>query len=195
MLKLLERLFHELDAHHLTYCHWKSNMALPAGLEGRTDIDLLLRPESAAAFGTIMRRLGLRQAEMGDGEAFPDMEHYYGLDEQTGVLAHVHTYYAVITGESLAKNYRLPLGEMLFANRHRQEGVWVPTKSAELVIFTVRMMLKHTALVELLLLMRDRRRVKEEADWLTEGGLIRESLGVLREWLPVGVAARLSRWV
>jgi thymidylate kinase len=184
MLKIIQRLIENLDASGLPYCHWKSNMALAAGLEGRTDIDLLLRPESAAAFGTILQGLDFRQADTEDGEQFPAMEHYYGLDEESGVLAHVHIYYAVITGESLTKNFQLPLEEMLFGNLRRQDGVWVPTKGAELIIFTVRMMLKHTTPVELLLLMRDWPKVKQEAVWLTEGGSIRDSLRLLREWLP-----------
>ena len=44
------------------------------------------------------------------------------LDPETGTLVHVHAYYRVITGESLAKNYRLPIEEMLLANT-RREGI------------------------------------------------------------------------
>jgi thymidylate kinase len=185
MLKLIRSLIDELEATDLTYCHWKSNMALPVALEGRTDLDLLVRPESAEAFRAILLHLHFRQADTEDGERFPAMEHYYGFDEETGALAHVHAYYAVITGESLTKNYRLPIEEMLLCNRRMQEGVRVPTKGAELVIFTVRMMLKHTSLVELLLLARDWKNVRREAAWLTEGGSTREALRLVNEWLPV----------
>ena len=79
-----------------------------------------------------------------DGESFPSLEHYFALDEESGLLAHVHAYYRVITGESLSKNYRFPVEEMLLQNTRAEDSVRVPTKSAELVVFTLRMMLKHT---------------------------------------------------
>ena len=85
------------------------------------------------------------------------------------MLAHVHVYFRVITGESLAKNYRLPLEQMLLQNTRELDSVRVPTQGAELVTFTVRMMMKHTVLAELLLLARgkNRKAMQQEATWLT----------------------------
>jgi thymidylate kinase len=108
------------------------------------------------------------------------------------MLAHVHVYFRVITGQSLAKNYRLPLEQMLLQNTRELDSVRVPTQGAELVTFTVRMMLKHTALVELLLLARGRGRklLQEEASWLTragspsENGPLAESVDLARCCLP-----------
>ena len=170
MLNKVRRLIDELNANSLTYCHWKSNLALAASLAGRTDIDLLVHGDDAAAFRAILRRQDFRQTDIQDAEPFPAMEHYFGLDQESGILVHVHAYYAVVTGESLAKNYQLPVEEMLFQNRREQDGVWVPTRSAEFVVFTVRMMLKHTSLVELLLLARDWKKVRQEAAWLAGSG-------------------------
>jgi thymidylate kinase len=195
MLNIIQRLVDELNAAGLTYCHWKSNMALPASLAGQTDLDLLLRPASADAFEVVMRRLGFRQTDMQSTEPFPEMAHYFGLDEQSDVLVHVHVYYAVITGESLAKNYRLPLEDMLFENLREQDGMRVPTKSAELVIFTLRMMLKHTSLIELALLAREWSKIKQEATWLIERGTVSESLGLVRRWLPTIDPRLFSRCV
>jgi hypothetical protein len=184
MLTKIQTLIDELNAGGLTYCHWKSNLALPASLEGRTDLDLLIHRESGAAFKAMLRRLDFRQADMRDPDPLPAMEHYYALDEPSGKLVHVHAYYAVITGESLAKNYRLPIEEMLFRNTRRQDGVRVPIKSAELIVFTLRMLLKHTSLVELFMLARDWKKVKQEAAWLTECGSTVESMRLISRWLP-----------
>src|SRR5215216_6331582 len=117
MLNLINNFIKELNATGMVYCHWKSNIRLAASLDGQTDIDLLLHREDADAFRAILRQLHFRQAQLDDDQPFPAMEHYYAPDEESGVLVHVHVYYAVITGESLAKNYRFPLDEMLFRNR------------------------------------------------------------------------------
>lgn len=130
-------------------------MALAEALAGQTDIDLLIHRRDATLFRTILSQLGFRPAVAQDGESFLSVEHFFALDEESGVLVHVHAYFRVITGESLVKNYRLPIEEMLLQNTREVDSVRVPTKSAELVVFTVRMMMKHTSVVELALLARD----------------------------------------
>jgi thymidylate kinase len=60
----------------------------------------------------------------------------------------------------------------------------VPAKSAELVVFTLRMMLKHTSLLELLLLARYWKQVEREIGWLLESDSIAETLGHVNCWLP-----------
>src|SRR6476661_6452637 len=113
MLKLIHQLIDELNATGLPYCHWKSNLWLAAALEGETDLDLLIPRDGARAFRAILDRLEFRPAQLGGDAPFPAMEHYIGFDTERGVLVHVHAYYAVITGESLAKNYRFPIEAML----------------------------------------------------------------------------------
>jgi thymidylate kinase len=195
MLKIIHQLIEELNAKGLTYCHWKSNLALTAALEGQTDLDLLIAREAIGTFRAILSRLDFRSAQMAEADAFPAMEHYFAFDTESGVLVHVHAYYEVITGESLAKNYRFPIEAMLFQNRREQDGVWVPAKSAELVVFTIRMMLKHTSLVELLLLMRDWSTVQQETAWLMEAGALDEALSLVTEWLPSVDVALFSQCV
>lgn len=184
MLSKVCALVTELDQQQIRYCHWKSNLALAEALAGQTDIDLLVHRQDATTFRTILSQLGFRPALLKDGEPFPAVEHYFALDETTGILAHVHAYFRVITGESLAKNYRLPIEEMLLQNTDRVAGVPVPTRSAELVVFTIRMMLKHTTGVELALLLRDWRQVEREIAWLMERAVLAETLDLVRCWLP-----------
>jgi thymidylate kinase len=69
--------------------------------------------------------------------------------------------------------------------------VRVPRQGAELVVFTVRMMLKHTALVELLLLARgkSRKQLQQEALWLTQAAAgssdaLSEARELAGRWLP-----------
>jgi thymidylate kinase len=183
MLTKIRELIENLNS-NVKYCHWKSNFSLTQALSGKTDIDILVRRTDAYLFRTIMNKLCFRPAIAHDIASFPSVEHYFALDEESGDLVHVHAYYRVITGESLTKNYRLPIEEMLLADTWEVESIRLPAKSAELVIFTLRMMLKHTSLVELVMLARDWKHVKREVLWLLEIDPLEESLNLVKHWLP-----------
>jgi len=184
MLSKVSELIEELNKSGISYCHWKSNSALAEAVSGQTDMDLLVHRKDANLFRTILSQLCFKPAITTDGEPFPSVEHYFAVDEESGVLAHVHAYFRVITGESLSKNYRFPIEEMLLQNTREVDSVRVPTKSAELVVFTLRMMLKHTSLIELVLLARYWKQVQQEIEWLLESGPIDETLSFVNCWLP-----------
>jgi thymidylate kinase len=180
----IKKFIEQLNSSDIRYCHWKSNYLLTESLSGRTDIDLLVDRTDAKQFRNILNQLNFKPAVTTNGDPFPSVEHYYAHDEQSGIIVHVHAYYRVITGESLTKNYRFPIEEMLLQNTRELKSVRVPTQSAELIIFTLRMMLKHTSLVELILLKRYWKEVKKEIEWLLETGTINDSKILVRDWLP-----------
>ena len=184
MLTTIKKLIDELNSSGMRYCHWKSNSALAETVSGRTDVDLLIARQDAHLFRSILNRLSFRPATNTDGKPFPSTEHHYAFDSDSGIFVHVHAYYRVITGESLTKNYRLPLEDMLLENTREEGSVRVPTKGAELVIFTLRMMLKHTSMIELALLSRYGKQVQDEINWLTEADGLDEASGLLSRWLP-----------
>ena len=123
MLDTTAALFSRLDESQVRYCHWKSNWALEETLAGATDVDILVDRHDARVLHTILDELQFRPAVEYGTPPFPSVEHFHALDEASGVLVHVHAYYRVITGGSLAKNYRLPIEEMLLADRRRVGGV------------------------------------------------------------------------
>ncbi|MEO7838770.1 MAG: hypothetical protein ABIU06_05420, partial [Anaerolineales bacterium] len=184
MLNKIRELIENLNTLDLRYCHWKSNLALTQALSGKTDVDLLVDRTHADSFRTLMGQLYFRPAIASGVASFPSVEHYFALDEESGDLVHVHAYFRVITGESLVKNYRLPIEAMLLDNTRQVESIRLPAKSAELVVFIVRMMLKHTSLVELLMLARDWKQVKREILWLLEDNPIEASINLVHHWLP-----------
>ena len=63
---------------------------------------------------------------------------YYGLDEASGRIAHLHVYYRLATGGTLLKWYRLPLEEMMFANLRYMGNVAIPGAAAELILLVLR---------------------------------------------------------
>jgi thymidylate kinase len=184
MLNKLQLLIEQLSTNGIRYCHWKSNSSLSQVLTGRTDVDFLIHRKDGDPFRLIMSQFKFRPAGIQGDAPFPAVEHYFAMDEETGIFVHVHAYYRVITGESLSKNLHLPLEEMLLQNLREEASIPVPVKSAELVVFTIRMMLKHTLVVELLMLFRDWKGVRREIEWLMEAKPTDETLKLVEAWLP-----------
>lgn len=184
MLTKLREFIETLNKNDIRYCHWKSNLSLAQALSGDTDVDLLVYRNDADCFRLILSQLCFRPAVNNDGLSFPSVVHYFALDEESGLLVHVHAYFRVITGESLAKNYRLPIEEMILQNTREVGSVPLPVKSAELVVFTLRIMLKHTSLVELVLLARDWKHVRREVEWLLEENSLDAAVDLVNCWLP-----------
>jgi thymidylate kinase len=180
----IQEFIKELNTNGVRYCHWKSNLSLSKSLSGQSDVDLLVHREDARLFRTILSQLDFRPAANKDGEDFPSIEHHFALDEESGVLVHVHAYFRVITGDSLSKNYRFPIEEMLLQNTRMEDSIPLLAKNAELIVFTLRIMLKHTSLVELVLLARYWKDVKQEINWLLETESIDKTLSLVDCWLP-----------
>lgn len=180
----IEKFIIELNTQGVRYCHWKSNLSLSKSLSGQSDIDILIHREDEGLFRTILSQLDFRPAANKDGGGFPSIEHHFALDEESGVLIHVHAYFRVITGDSLSKNYRFPIEEMLLQNTRMEGSIPVLAKNAELIVFILRIMLKHTSLVELVLLARYWKDVEQEIKWLLETESIDSTLELVHCWLP-----------
>ena len=169
---------------NIRYCHWKSNWNLSKSLEGETDLDLLVHRSDARRFRDLLRDLRFGPAVDAGAQALPAVEHHHALDEATGRIAHVHAYYRVISGESLTKNYRFPLEDMLLTNSRHEGIVAVPSAGAELIVFVLRMLVKHTTPIELGLFMREWDSFRREVRWLMTPAALDEAIELLPAWLP-----------
>lgn len=116
MLARICDLVEELNRSGIRCCHWKRNGSLCETVSGETDIDLLVHRKDATLFRGILNRQRFRPVRNTGGAPLPSVEHHRAQDSDTGELAHLHAYYRVITGESLAENYRLRIEEMLLEN-------------------------------------------------------------------------------
>ncbi|MGH3135637.1 MAG: hypothetical protein ACRDPV_03980 [Gaiellaceae bacterium] len=184
MLTTVSSLIDRLNDAGVRYCHWKSNWILSETLEGKTDLDLLVHRQDAASYRRILQDLGFRPAVEDGRVSFPSVEHHHALDDASGTLVHAHSYYRVISGGSLVKNYHLPLEEMLLREVTTNGAVKVPSRGAELIVFVLRMSLKHATLAELVLVKRDWTNVRREAALLVTDEARAEAEVLLPGWLP-----------
>src|SRR5438093_9846967 len=140
ILPVLRPVFDALNGAGVRYCHWKSNRNLASALRGDTDLDLLVHRGDAARFRSIVERAGFRPNR---SSGHPSIANYYGLDDASGKLVDLHVYYRTITGATI-KNYHLPVERMLLEGVWRTaDGVSLPARGAELVLFVVRKTLDY----------------------------------------------------
>lgn len=143
-LELITQLCNALAAQGIDYCHWKSNSFLNRSASGENDLDLLIRREHAQRFEQILARLGFKETYLPSSESLPGVRDFYGWDEKSGRLVHVHAHYQLVLGNDLSKNYRLPI-EGAFLDSSTQGDLFrVPAPEFELVVLVIRMTLKHS---------------------------------------------------
>ncbi|NIP79528.1 MAG: hypothetical protein GWM90_10050 [Gemmatimonadetes bacterium] len=143
-LELNRSLVERLDEAGVDYCHWKSNEHLDAAMMGLTDLDLLVDPASASAFGRVLAELGFKRFDSGSGQAYPAVEDHLGMDADTGTLVHLHVHYRLVLGEEGLKGYQLPWERRILAGRRKDPvwGAYTADPHDELVLLLVRSALK-----------------------------------------------------
>jgi thymidylate kinase len=169
-LAVTVRLFAELEARGVRYCHWKSTPGLAIAMAGRTDLDLLVEREDAGIFAEVVRQLGFKPFISHPSRRFPAVDDLLGYDRETGRLVHLHVYYQLILGEHFVKNHRLPFERALIAASRPKDGVRIPPPELEVAILAYRTLLKY----------RDADATKDLLRAGHRGGIPREALAELR---------------
>ena len=65
MLRILKTLFESVNARGVEYCHFKSNDHLEAGLDGLTDLDIVVSPFDANEFVKALLELDFKRTDAG----------------------------------------------------------------------------------------------------------------------------------
>jgi thymidylate kinase len=166
--QVFRRIARLLDDAGIRYCHWKSNYHIQYALAGDEDFDLLVARHDFRAFARLMYEQGFRPASTPSSRGQPGVFHFLGVDTD-GRLLNVHSYTRILTGDHLLKSYGLPFEGMLLENRRLEQGVYVPTKTAEMIVFTFRLALKVVRPIDRKLVRRGRELIAEEFAWLMAG--------------------------
>ncbi len=127
---------------------------------------------------------GFKTAQSRSGIGHPGVFHAIGLDEASAELVHLHAYFQIVSGDSLVKSYRLPVESSLLEQTRYLHGVRVPTPEAELVLFALRIALKHVSPIEILMVNRDYRSVSRELAWLREAANAERAEALCTAWFP-----------
>ncbi|MFZ5858234.1 MAG: hypothetical protein ACOYZ6_15520 [Chloroflexota bacterium] len=143
-LELITQLCSTLAAQGIDYCHWKSNSFLHRSASGENDLDLLIGRADAQRFEQILAGLGFKETYLPPSESLPGVRDFYGWDETSERLVHVHAHYQLVLGNDLSKNYRLPIEKAYLDSSTQGDLLRVPAPEFELVVLVIRMTLKHS---------------------------------------------------
>jgi thymidylate kinase len=181
---VIRNLFGSLEQKAVRYCHWKSNIRLEETLAAAEDIDLLVDRRDAERFHAALLENGFKLAQSRSGIGHPGVFHAFGLDEPSAELVHVHAYFQIVSGDSLVKSYRLPIERSLLEQTRYLHGVRIPSPEAELVLFALRIALKHTDPIEILMANRHYRTISRELRWLRDAADAVRAEALCAAWFP-----------
>jgi len=143
-LALVHDLCQALEDEAIQYCHWKSNNALDRSASGDNDLDLLVARTDASRFLALLGRLGFRPVRAPVEKQMPGVLDYFGLDDGSGRLVHVHAHFQLAMGHDMTKNIRLAVEAPYLASARRKGLFRVPAPEFEYIVLVLRMMLKHS---------------------------------------------------
>lgn len=137
MLNISKDLFKSWNDAGLLYCHWKSNEHLLPGLDGDTDLDVLLFRNDQPKGEAILHELDFLQCRSQYGARYSKVDDWIGFDMESGKLIHLHLHYDLVTGHKGMKEYSLPWTEMALQTRILNEEYCVYTMEPNLEMVTL----------------------------------------------------------
>ena len=177
-------LFAALNRREIRYCHWKSNIRLDQTLVGLQDIDLLVHPSDADAFQDVINECGFKLAISHFGAGHAGVFHALAWDHGNGRLLDLHAYHQLISGDSFVKSFRFPVEEEILERTSSLMDVKIPAASSELVLFLLRILLKHISIVEIVKVNAHYDECREELAWLLQRSDISEATALCHNWFP-----------
>lgn len=144
-LDLVLKLCEELNRDGISYCHWKSTAALDRSARAENDLDLLIDRSDTSRFIEILCRCGFKEAFNPAELKLPGIQHYYAYDQHSGKFVHVHAHYQLVLGHDLTKNIHLPIEAPVLKSAILSGLFKVPAPEFEMILFVIRMVLKHSS--------------------------------------------------
>ncbi len=138
------KLFKDWNEHGIRYCHWKSNEHLAEGIQGNTDLDILIDPTDADKAGIYMVNNGFKRVISHKWKCYSGVEDWIGMDLGTLVQTHLHIHYKLLTGLKNVKEQYLPWEQLVLDNvvKHKDYDVCVCNPNIEVIILICRAVIK-----------------------------------------------------
>ncbi|NLN24835.1 MAG: deoxynucleoside kinase [Bacteroidetes bacterium] len=143
-LLFVEIFFQTLEKNNIRYVHWKSNLNLHNALLGDDDLDILVHPEDQEKLENIFKDLDIIRGYSEKDVWQKNIYHYYGVDEETSQIIHIHLHYALPVGYDYNKNFTLPITNEVLETREKLYNVYISSPEYEYVILIIRILIKNS---------------------------------------------------
>jgi thymidylate kinase len=148
ILEIYRNLFKSINDKGIKYCHFKSNDHIKAGLNGLTDLDIVVLPEDARKFIKILHDFDFKRTEAGFGVKNHAREGHLGYDRISGKLVYIDLHFSVIIGKNRIREYALnELSSNIIKHRvmHEESGVFIASPTYEIFLLILRASIKVRA--------------------------------------------------
>ena len=144
MLEITRHLIEVLNHNNVVYCNWKGTSKIEDGLNGKSDIDILVSKESARFVEDLLKKEGFVRAKTQWLFRFKEFYDWIGFDNETGKLIHLHLHYRMIAGHPNTMEYSLPWESSVLKDRIKLDNdVYTVSPEWELLIFLYRIGLEY----------------------------------------------------
>lgn len=140
MLQISKETFQQFSENDINYCHWKSNEHLIEGLEGITDLDVLIEKSSYNETVKLLMQLGYKKGETISYLNYSSIEDYIGFDSNTGKIVHLHLHFELMIGKKFVKGLHLPWEDLIYKTTliDEETGVNIINPNIEIILLFIR---------------------------------------------------------
>ncbi len=185
---LLQDLVGALGKSAIPYCHWKGNYRLAGAATGRSaiegDFDLLIERRYWSSAITVLTQLDFKLALPRWSRSTPGMLHYFGFDSTQEKLVHVHLHSAIFSGENFIDSHCYPFTQLLLQDTESCNGVCVPARGAELLVYVLKRYIRYGSVPDLLAQRLKPEGEQRELQWLQEGSAEANAIDLLKDYFP-----------
>ena len=100
---LILTLLADFEREGIAYCYWKSSRRVRAALASKTDLDLLVDYADRQTVERLLAYRGYKFFRPVASRDHPALASYFGYDDLTGRLVHVHLHFNLVSGEALLR--------------------------------------------------------------------------------------------
>lgn len=143
-LAVINKLLEILHREDIAYCHWKSNEHLLEGMEGLTDLDVLVDKRASLQLQQALCEAGFKRFCATPNNGYPAVDDYLAMDSETGKMIHLHMHYLLVAGEAYLKGAHLPWEDLVLNTRilDKEHNMYVVDPNVEMILLIVRAALK-----------------------------------------------------
>lgn len=143
-MNIMQSVFKAFDNQNIRYIHFKSNCNLDESFEGKADFDVLVDKSRLEDIEVILSTSNGKRYNPVKYGRYPGVDNWIILDNETGILYHLHLHYQIVSGKALIKDYVIPWEELLFETRIKNStyDIYITNPNLELLLLTVRSVIK-----------------------------------------------------
>ena len=161
VMKFGINIFEDLNNEEVKYVVWKNTNLIDKFFNGEENLDIFVHEDHQERFKILLKKNNWIQVKSTSNN-IDQIKHYLFFDYNK--ILHIHAYYKLFTGNSIAKNYDLTTFLNYFENKHfdKKYKIWVLNYNIQILLFNIRLAIKKKSLLGRYLLSRERNYYNDE---------------------------------